>query len=89
MASKLLEKDTSSLYFIKQRLGKPLRDYLVHFFKVALKIPKLDQGVALHVVIQGADLLGDFFKSLAKSKPTSLDQFLEKAKKYIIQEDNI
>lgn len=69
MANKPLQKDTLSLYLMKQGINKPLCDFTACFNKIVHEIPNLDEGVTLHAATQGVNASRAFFKSLAKNKP--------------------
>ncbi|KAL8105090.1 hypothetical protein AgCh_029036 [Apium graveolens] len=65
-----------------------LRDYLNRFTKEALKVPDLDDKVAMIALQQGTR--DEFFKmSLAKRPPESMLQLQERAGKYIKVEESM
>lgn len=71
-----------SLFSMKQRKGKALKDYLVRFNAATLKIYDLNQDVAMMIVIQG--LHSSWFTySQNKMTPRSYSKLLAWTQKYI------
>ena len=68
ISGRVHEKSSASLMSIMQGAKESLRDYLNHFTKEALKVPDLDDKVAMIALQQGTR--DEFFKmSLAKRPP--------------------
>ncbi|KAL0415958.1 UNVERIFIED_CONTAM: hypothetical protein Slati_3427700 [Sesamum latifolium] len=68
-SSRKHRKTELSLFSIRQKEGKSLKDYLQRFNTAALEVPSANQEVKDSAFAQGL-MDGDFFKSLAK-KPSS------------------
>ncbi|KAL8104965.1 hypothetical protein AgCh_028939 [Apium graveolens] len=82
------EKSSASLMSIVQGAKESLRDYLNRFTKEALKVPDLDDKVAMIALQQGTR--DEFFKmSLAKRPPESMLQLQDRAEKYIKVEESM
>ena len=89
MASRLVERDTSYLFTVKQRSNKSLKDYLGRFYKAMLEIPGVEPKVAVAVAKQGVLANSPFFNSISKSRLATMEELCEKAEKYVLQEENI
>ncbi|KAL0458849.1 UNVERIFIED_CONTAM: hypothetical protein Slati_0512100 [Sesamum latifolium] len=85
-SSRKHRKTKLSLFSIRQKEGKSLKDYLQRFNTVALEVPLAIQEVKASAFVQGLTD-GDFFKSLAKKPATQFDVLLAQAAKYINMED--
>ena len=73
---------------IVQGAKESLRDYLNRFTKEALKVPDLDDKVAMIALQQGTR--DEFFKmSLAKRPPENMLRLQERAGKYIKVEESM
>ncbi|KAL0448074.1 UNVERIFIED_CONTAM: hypothetical protein Slati_1935300 [Sesamum latifolium] len=81
-----LRKTELSLFAIRQKDNKPLKEYLQRFNTAALEVPSATQEVKDNAFSQGL-LDGDFFKSLAKKHVSKFDALLARAAKYINMED--
>ncbi|KAL8091612.1 hypothetical protein AgCh_034025 [Apium graveolens] len=88
ISGRVHEKSSASLMSIVQGAKESLRDYLNHFTNEALKVPDLDDKVAMIALQQGTR--DEFFKmSLAKRPPESMMQLQERAGKYIKVEESM
>ncbi|XP_074351596.1 uncharacterized protein LOC141690719 [Apium graveolens] len=88
ISGRVHEKSPASLMSIMQGAKESLRDYLNHFTKEALKVPDLDDNVAMIALQQGPR--DEFFKmSLAKSPSETMLQLQDKAGKYIKVEESM
>ncbi|KAL8108705.1 hypothetical protein AgCh_008657 [Apium graveolens] len=88
ISGRVHEKSSASLMSLVQGAKESLRDYLNRFTKEALKVPDLDDKVAMIALQQGTR--DEFFKmSLAKRPPESMLQLQERAGKYIKVEESM
>ncbi|KAL8134594.1 hypothetical protein AgCh_009570 [Apium graveolens] len=88
ISGRVHEKSSASFMSIVQRAKESLRDYLNRFTKEALKVPDLDDKIAMIALQQG--IRDEFFKmSLAKRPPESMLQLQDRAGKYIKVEESI
>ncbi|XP_074326888.1 uncharacterized protein LOC141664832 [Apium graveolens] len=88
ISEKVHEKSSASLMSIVQGVKESLRDYLNRFTKEALKVPNLDDKVAMIALQQGTK--DEFFKtSLAKRPPENMLQLQSRARKYIQVEESM
>ncbi|XP_074337258.1 uncharacterized protein LOC141674448 [Apium graveolens] len=88
ISGRVHEKSSASLMGIIQGAKKSLREYLNRFTKEALKVPDLDDKVAMIALQQGTR--DEFFKmSLAKRPPESMLQLQDRAEKYIKVEESM
>ncbi|KAL8104641.1 hypothetical protein AgCh_028751 [Apium graveolens] len=88
ISGRVHEKSSPSLMSIVQGTKESLRDYLNRFTKEALKVPDLDDKVAMIALQQGTR--DEFFKmSLAKRPPESMLQLQDRAGKYIKVEESL
>ncbi|KAL8088417.1 hypothetical protein AgCh_038265 [Apium graveolens] len=88
ISGRVHEKSSTSLMSIVQGAKESLRDYLNHFTKEALKVPDLDDKVAMIALQQGTR--DEFFKmSLGKCLPKSMLQLQDRAGKYIEVEESM
>ncbi|KAL8125842.1 hypothetical protein AgCh_013223 [Apium graveolens] len=88
ISGRVHEKSSTSLMSLVQGAKESLRDYLNRFTKKALKVPDLDDKVAMIALQQGTR--DEFFKmSLAKRPPENMLQLQERAGKYIKVEESM
>ncbi|XP_074336194.1 uncharacterized protein LOC141705547 [Apium graveolens] len=88
ISGRVYEKSSSSLMGIIQGVKESLREYLNRFMKEALKLPDLDDKVAMIALQQ--ETSDEFFKmSLAKFPPESMLQLQDRAGKYIKMEESM
>ncbi|XP_074347020.1 uncharacterized protein LOC141685839 [Apium graveolens] len=88
ISGRVYEKSLASLMGILQGAKESLREYLNRFTKEALKVPYLDDKVAMIALKQGTR--DKFFKmSLAKHPPESMLQLQDRAEKYIKVEESM
>ncbi|XP_043816658.1 uncharacterized protein LOC110624299 [Manihot esculenta] len=80
------DRKTSYLETIKQRRDESLREYIARFNTEALQIPELDEGRAVEAMQKGTTS-AEFFGSLSRKPPTSLAELMQRAEKYIRQDD--
>ena len=73
---------------MEQRKNKRLRDYLNRFTREALKVPNLDQKVAMVALQQGTSNV-HFKRSLEKHPPEDMQILQERASKYIKAEESL
>ena len=64
------------------------RDYMNRFTKEALKVPDLDEKVAMIALPQGTTN-DKFHRSLAKRAPDNMNELHERAEKYIKAEESL
>ena len=88
ISGKTHEKSSASLMNIEQGRNETLRDYLNRFTKEALKVPDLDQKVAMVALQQGTSDVY-FKRSLAKHPPEDMQMLQERAGKYIKAEESL
>ncbi|XP_074347085.1 uncharacterized protein LOC141685907 [Apium graveolens] len=82
ISGRVHEKSSTSLMGIVQGAKESMREYLNRFTKEALKVPDLDDTVAMIALQQG--IRDGYFKmSLAKRPPESMLQLRDRAGKYI------
>ncbi|KAL8088129.1 hypothetical protein AgCh_038049 [Apium graveolens] len=82
ISGRVHEKCSVSLMSIVQGAKESLMDYLNHFTKEALKVPNLDDNVAMVALQQGTR--DEFFMmSLAKRPPERMLQLQDRVGKYI------
>ncbi|KAL0462073.1 UNVERIFIED_CONTAM: hypothetical protein Slati_0094900 [Sesamum latifolium] len=74
-SSRKVRKTELSLFVIRQKEDKPLKEYLQKFNTAALEVPAATQEVKASAFSQGL-LDGDFFKSLAKKPVSKFDALL-------------
>jgi len=89
LTSRPTERDTSYLFTIKQKGGEPLKDYLGRFYKAMLEIRGVDSKVVVAAAKQGVLADSAFFNSISKNRLTTMEEFREKAEKYVLQEESI
>ncbi|XP_074342642.1 uncharacterized protein LOC141680269 [Apium graveolens] len=88
ISGRVHEKSSASLMGIVRGGKESLREYLNRFMKEALKVPDLDDKVAMIALQQGTR--DEFFKmSLAKRPPESMLQLQDRAGKYIKVEESM
>ncbi|XP_021620550.1 uncharacterized protein LOC110620912 [Manihot esculenta] len=82
------DRKTSYLEIIKQRRDESLREYVARFNTEALQVPELDEGRAVEAMQKGTTS-AEFFGSLSRKPPTSLAELMQRAEKYIRQDDTL
>ena len=88
ISGKTHKKSSASLMSIEQGKNESLRTYIDRFTKEALKVPDLDEKVAMIALQQGTTDV--YFKmSLAKHAPQDMNQLQERAGKYIKAEESM
>ena len=88
IGSKTHEKSSASLMNLHQGRNEALRDYMNRFTKKALKVPDLDQKVAM-IALQQGTTDDNFRRSLAKRAPETMSELQERAGKYIKAEESL
>ncbi|XP_074336497.1 uncharacterized protein LOC141673649 [Apium graveolens] len=88
ISGRVHEKSSASLIGIVQGAKESLREYLNRFTKEALKVPNLDDKVAM-IALQQGTRDGLFKMSLAKHPPESMMQLQDRAGKYIKVEESM
>lgn len=73
---------------LHQEKNESLRDYMNRFTNEALKVPDLDQKVAM-VAMKQVTSDENFRRSLAKRAPETMNALQERAWKYIKAEESI
>ncbi|KAK1403967.1 hypothetical protein POM88_003572 [Heracleum sosnowskyi] len=82
VSGRVHEKSSASLMGIQQGKNEALRDYINRFTREALKVPDLEDKVAMIALQQGTT--DDYFKrSLAKHPPESMLKLQDRDGKYI------
>ena len=88
ISGRVHEKSSASLMSMTQGKNESLREYLNRFTKEALKVPDLDDKVAMIALQQGTT--NDYFKmSLAKHPPENMLMLQDRAGKYIKAEESM
>ncbi|KAK1401684.1 hypothetical protein POM88_001289 [Heracleum sosnowskyi] len=88
VSGRVHEKSSASLMGIRQGENESLREYINRFTKEALKVPDLEDKVAMIALQQGTT--DDHFKrSLAKHPPESMLTLQDRADKYIKAEESM
>ncbi|XP_073035360.1 uncharacterized protein [Primulina eburnea] len=85
-SSKKYQKNYLSLFVVKQQEAETLREFVQRFNNVALEIPAATPDIMISAFTQGLRG-GEFFKSLVKKPPSSYDDLLVRAEKYVNLED--
>ncbi|XP_073049611.1 uncharacterized protein [Primulina eburnea] len=86
VSSKRHQKNYLSLFVMKQQEAETLREFVQHFNNAALEIPAATPDIMISAFTQGLRG-GEFFKSLVKKPPSSYDDLLARAEKYVNLED--
>ncbi|KAK1361041.1 hypothetical protein POM88_045515 [Heracleum sosnowskyi] len=88
VSGRVHEKSSASLMGIQQGKNEALRDYINRFTQEALKVPDLEDKVAMIALQQGTT--DDHFKrSLTKHPPESMLKLQDRARKYIKAEESM
>ncbi|XP_075482628.1 uncharacterized protein LOC142522920 [Primulina tabacum] len=85
-SSKRHQKNYLSLFVMKQQEAETLREFVQRFNNAALEIPAATPDIMISAFTQGLRG-GEFFKSLVKKPPSSYDELLSRAEKYVNLED--
>ncbi|XP_073120886.1 uncharacterized protein [Henckelia pumila] len=85
-SSKKYQKNYLSLFVMKQHDQETLREFIQRFNGAALEVPTATPDIVISAFTQGLKV-GEFFKSLVKKPPSSYDDILARAKKYVNLED--
>ncbi|XP_073278849.1 uncharacterized protein [Primulina huaijiensis] len=85
-SSKKHQKNYLSLFVVKQQEAETLREFVQRFNNAALEIPAATPDIMISAFTQGLRG-GEFFKSLVKKPPSSYDDLLSRAEKYVNLED--
>ncbi|XP_063936204.1 uncharacterized protein LOC135147248 [Daucus carota subsp. sativus] len=88
VGSKTHAKSSASLMNLHQGKNESLREYMNRFTKEALKVPDLDQKVAM-IALQQGTTDDNFRRSLAKRAPDNMNDLQERAGKYIKAEESL
>ncbi|XP_063948030.1 uncharacterized protein LOC135152126 [Daucus carota subsp. sativus] len=88
VGSKTHVKSSASLMNLHQGKNESLREYMNRFTKEALKVPDLDQKVAM-IALQQGTTDDNFRQSLAKRAPDNMNDLQERAGKYIKAEESL
>ncbi|XP_075483778.1 uncharacterized protein LOC142523930 [Primulina tabacum] len=86
VSSKRHQKSYLSLFVMKQQEAETLREFVQRFKIAALEIPAATPDNMISAFTQGLRG-GEFFKSLVKKPPSSYDDLLARAEKYVNLED--
>ncbi|XP_073271473.1 uncharacterized protein [Primulina huaijiensis] len=86
LAAKKHQKNYLSLFVVKQQEAETLREFVQRFNNAALEIPAATPDIMISAFTQGLRG-GEFFKSLVKKPPSSYDDLLSRAEKYVNLED--
>ncbi|XP_073051186.1 uncharacterized protein [Primulina eburnea] len=85
-SSKRHQKNYLSMFVMKQQENETLREFVQRFNSEALEIPAATIDIMISAFTQGLRG-GEFFKSLVKKPPSSYDDLLVRAEKYVNLED--
>ncbi|XP_073291060.1 uncharacterized protein [Primulina huaijiensis] len=85
-SSKRHQRNYLSLFVMKQQETETLREFIRRFNDAALDIPDASPDIIISAFTQGLRG-GEFFKSLVKKPPSSYDDLLSRAEKYVNLED--
>ncbi|XP_012833163.1 PREDICTED: uncharacterized protein LOC105954039 [Erythranthe guttata] len=85
-SSKKQKRSTLTLFAVRQRENEPLRSYVRRFNTATLEIPATSEEVLINALAQGLRM-GEFFDSISKKAPTSFNDLLRRAEKYINAEE--
>ncbi|XP_073129264.1 uncharacterized protein, partial [Henckelia pumila] len=85
-SSKKHPTTTLSLFAIKQQGQEDLRTYIRRFSALALEVPTATTDLLISAFTQGL-ATGDFLKSLIKKPPSTYDELLARAEKYVNLEE--
>ncbi|XP_073151849.1 uncharacterized protein [Henckelia pumila] len=77
---------TLSLFAIKQQGQEDLRAYICRFSALALEVPTATTDLLISAFTQGL-AAGDFLKSLIKKPPSTYEELLARAEKYVNLEE--
>ena len=88
MANRKIERDYNYLFSIKQKKDESLKDYVMRFNRVKLKVPGVESRVVA-TAVEGLVVYSPFYLSVSKLKFTTMEQLATKVDKYILQEENI
>ncbi|KAK1393105.1 hypothetical protein POM88_012161 [Heracleum sosnowskyi] len=88
ISGRVHEKSSASLMAIRQGKNEALRDYINRFTREALKVPDLDDKVAM-IALQQGTTDDHFRRSLAKHPPESMLKLQDRAGKYIKAEESM
>ncbi|GKV35101.1 hypothetical protein SLEP1_g43414 [Rubroshorea leprosula] len=83
---KVPKKTNHHLMSIRQKTDESLRAYIAHFHNESLQVDNLDEGVAMHALMNGLKDC-DFLHSLNREEPKSLKDILHRSKGYIRAEE--
>ncbi|XP_073137811.1 uncharacterized protein [Henckelia pumila] len=85
-SSKKHPTTTLSLFAIKQQGQEDLQAYIRRFSALALEVPTATTDLLISAFTQGLTI-GDFLKSLIKKPPSTYDELLARAEKYVNLEE--
>ena len=89
MTNRKIERDCGYLFSVKQRSDESLKDFVQRFNRAMLEVPAVDTRVVAAAAVQGVLANSSFHLSITKLKFVSMEQFIAKAEKYILQEENL
>ena len=89
MTNRKIERDCGYLFSIKQKSNESLKDSIQRFNRAMLEVPAVDTRVAAAAAVQGVLANSPFHLSITKLKFVSMEQFIAKAEKYILQEESL
>ncbi|XP_073290538.1 uncharacterized protein [Primulina huaijiensis] len=75
-----------NLFNVKQQKQESLRDFVKRFNKMVIDVPSATPDILISAFTQGLRG-GDFFKSLVKKPPTTFEELLARAEKYMNVEE--
>ncbi|XP_073154198.1 uncharacterized protein [Henckelia pumila] len=85
-SSKKYQKTYLSLFVMKQQDQETLREFIQRFNGAALEVSTATPDILISAFTQGLKE-GEFYKSLVKKPPSSYDDLLARAEKYVNLED--
>ncbi|KAG8388320.1 hypothetical protein BUALT_Bualt02G0113300 [Buddleja alternifolia] len=81
-SGKKYQKTPLSIFSMHQGVKEPLRGYIQRFNVATLEVPSASADVLSNTFAQGLND-GEFLRSLAKKPPTSFNNLLTRAEKYV------
>ncbi|XP_034709682.1 uncharacterized protein LOC117932517 [Vitis riparia] len=83
------KQNITTLQNIKLQDNESLREFVKQFGQVVLQVEAYSMDVVLHIFKRSICLGTQFFESLAKKPPTTMDDLFRRASKYSMLEDDV